>query len=102
MANLHGVRTTTSSSASSLNGWRATNDTKHWINRWAEWRAKRRVDKSSEDIWAMRTEPRKSFPREIRQVLENTEKTFVFRWTSAFVRWTSSTSRLTKPQLLFL
>ncbi len=28
-------------------------------------------------------EPRKAFPREIRQAPENTEKTFVFRWTSA-------------------
>ncbi|KAK0430865.1 hypothetical protein EV421DRAFT_1721090 [Armillaria borealis] len=26
-----------------------------WINRRAEWWAKRRLDKSSEDVWAMRT-----------------------------------------------
>ncbi|KAK0449591.1 uncharacterized protein EV420DRAFT_1564880 [Desarmillaria tabescens] len=53
-----------------------------WINRRAEWWAKRRLDKSSEDVWAMRTEPRTSFPRpvtdeEIRQVLENTEETLM-------------------------
>ncbi|KAG7445576.1 uncharacterized protein BT62DRAFT_896358 [Guyanagaster necrorhizus] len=53
-----------------------------WINRRAEWWARRRLDKSSEDVWAMRMEPRKSFPRpvtdkEIQSVLENTEETLM-------------------------
>jgi len=33
-----------------------------WIQRRADWWAKRRITKSSEDIWELRTEPLKNFP----------------------------------------
>lgn len=35
-----------------------------WIRRRAEWWAKRRLEKSSEDVWEMRKEPLKNFPPE--------------------------------------
>ncbi|KAI0072721.1 hypothetical protein K474DRAFT_1667498 [Panus rudis PR-1116 ss-1] len=33
-----------------------------WIRRRAEWWAKRRLTKSSEDVWDMRTEPLQNYP----------------------------------------
>ncbi|KAM6497911.1 Protein of unknown function (DUF3128) domain containing protein [Amanita muscaria] len=36
-----------------------------WIQRRAEWWAKRRSDRSSEDVWDIREEPLKSFPKPI-------------------------------------
>ncbi|EPS94867.1 hypothetical protein FOMPIDRAFT_1169286 [Fomitopsis schrenkii] len=33
-----------------------------WIRRRAEWWARRRLEKSSEDVWDIRTEPLKDFP----------------------------------------
>ncbi|KAF8756199.1 hypothetical protein RHS01_04780 [Rhizoctonia solani] len=35
---------------------------KAWIRRRAEWWASRRVGKSSEDVWEIRTEPLQNFP----------------------------------------
>ncbi|KAF9792507.1 hypothetical protein BJ322DRAFT_997181 [Thelephora terrestris] len=35
-----------------------------WIHRRAEWWAKRRLEKSSEDVWEIRKEPLKNFPPE--------------------------------------
>ncbi|KZS89034.1 hypothetical protein SISNIDRAFT_459269 [Sistotremastrum niveocremeum HHB9708] len=34
-----------------------------WIQRRAEWWARRRLDKSSEDVWDIRTEPLRNWPR---------------------------------------
>ncbi|KAF5370692.1 hypothetical protein D9758_002006 [Tetrapyrgos nigripes] len=34
-----------------------------WIRRRAEWWARRRLGKSSEDVWEMRTEPVSNFPK---------------------------------------
>ncbi|OSX62715.1 hypothetical protein POSPLADRAFT_1140715 [Postia placenta MAD-698-R-SB12] len=33
-----------------------------WIHRRAEWWARRRLERSSEDVWDIRTEPLKDFP----------------------------------------
>ncbi|KAF8624851.1 hypothetical protein AX15_005731 [Amanita polypyramis BW_CC] len=37
-----------------------------WIRRRAEWWAKRRLDRSSEDVWDIREEPLESFPKPVR------------------------------------
>ncbi|KAF7782618.1 hypothetical protein Agabi119p4_1994 [Agaricus bisporus var. burnettii] len=36
-----------------------------WIQRRAEWWARKRLDKSSEDVWDIRTEPLQAFPKPI-------------------------------------
>ncbi|EIN08612.1 hypothetical protein PUNSTDRAFT_120872 [Punctularia strigosozonata HHB-11173 SS5] len=46
-----------------------------WIRRRAEWWAGRRLAKSSEDVWEVRTEPLKDFPPPVRPDLMHAVKT---------------------------